>query len=96
MDKELLTNLTQVLSELQRSVEGMNQAVQQHQQRVDALASSQIILFQLLVRHCGIDLAELIPELEQYVAKTPSVATRDQLQFHLKACQQVAEMMRNT
>lgn len=93
MDNEILNSLAKVLSELQQSVEKLNQSVQFHQQRVEGLAASQVILFQVLMRHAGVNPADIIPELEQYIEKTPSESVRNQLQFHLKACQQTAEIV---
>jgi hypothetical protein len=93
LDNETLNSLTKVLMELQQSVEKLNHSVQFHQQRVEGLAASQVILFQVLMRHTGVDPADIVPELEQYIAKTPSESVRHQLQFHLKACEQTAEIL---
>lgn len=96
MESELLSSLAKVLSDLQQSVENLNQSVQVHQQRVEGLAASQVILFQILVRHSGANLEGVIEELSQYAERTQSESTRLQLEFHLKACRQTAAILNST
>lgn len=93
MNDQLLSSLAVLLQELQVSIERLHGSVKQQQERMDGLSASQVILFQLLIQHAGINPAELLGELRQYIEKTPSEHTRRQLAFHLKACEQVIEIM---
>ena len=93
MNDQLLSNLAVLLQDLQVSLERLHGSVKMQQERMDGVSASQVILFQLLIQHTGVNPADLLGELRQYIEKTPSEHTRRQLAFHLKACEQVIEIM---
>lgn len=92
MEQEILISLAKVLTELKQSVEHLNESIQLHQNRVEGLAASQVILFQILIRHADLDPADIIHEIQLHAEKTPSESTRSQLEYHLKACEQLTDM----